>query len=88
MATVISAELSIREEGLPLPFRFFAFVFLIMVWGTLRCDDCQNVNPMSLALSQLGLSFKLRRTKTSGPGKQVGELTGFIARAASLVGDD
>ena len=46
------------------------------------------MDPSSLELSQLGLKFILRRTKTSGPGKPVGELHGFVARDISLSGVD
>ena len=51
-------------------------------------DDSQNVDPSSLELSQLGLKFILRCTKSSGLGKPVGELHGFISRDVSLSGVD
>eukprot|EP00439_Symbiodinium_sp_Y106_P004796 s6147_g1.t1 len=59
-----------------------------MIWGCLRCDDLQGISPESITLSQLGLKFTLSRTKTSGPGKRVGQLQGFVLRSISLSGYD
>ncbi|CAE7378144.1 unnamed protein product, partial [Symbiodinium pilosum] len=39
-------------------------------------------------LSQVGLKFCLRKTKTSGPGRKVGELFAYISRSAGLSGFD
>ena len=88
VAIAVSSELTLANEAAPLGQRFYSFVLLLLLWGTMRCDDLQNVDPASLELSQLGLRFVLRRTKTSGPGKPVGELQGFIARDISLSGVD
>ena len=88
VAIAVSSELTLANEAAPLGQRFYSFVLLLLLWGTMRCDDLQNVDPASLELSQLGLRFVLRRTKTSGPGKPVGELQGFIARDVSLSGVD
>ncbi|CAE7499078.1 unnamed protein product [Symbiodinium sp. CCMP2456] len=41
-----------------------------------------------MTLSQLGLKFILSRTKTSGPGKRVGQLQAFVLRSVSLSGYD
>lgn len=88
VAIAVSAELTLANNTAPLGQRFYSFVLLLLLWGTMRCDDLQNVDPSSMELSQLGLKFILRRTKTSGPGKPVGELQGFIARDVSLSGVD
>ncbi|CAL1154777.1 unnamed protein product [Cladocopium goreaui] len=88
VAIEMSSELVLDNLTAPIGQRFYSFVLLLLLWGTMRCDDLQNVDPSSLELSQLGLKFVLRRTKTSGPGKPVGELHGFIAREVSLTGVD
>ena len=88
VAIALSSELVLGDLTAPIGQRFYAFVLLLLLWGTMRCDDLQNVDPSSLELSQLGLKFILRRTKTSGPGKPVGELHGFVARDISLSGVD
>ena len=59
-----------------------------MIWGTLRADDVQNIDPASLRLSGVGLRFTLGCTKTSGPGRRVGTLPGFISRTTGLSGLD
>ena len=59
-----------------------------MIWGTLRADDVQNIDPASLRLSGVGLRFTLGRTKTSGPGRRVGTLPGFVSRTTGLSGLD
>ncbi|CAE7431666.1 unnamed protein product [Symbiodinium sp. CCMP2456] len=64
------------------------FMLLLMVWACLRCDDLQGICPESMTLSQLGLKFVLSRTKTSGPGKRVGQLQAFVLRSVSLSGYD
>ena len=87
VAIAVSAELTLANAAAPLGQRFYCFV-LLLLWGTMRCDDMQNVDPASMELSQIGLKFILRRTKTSGPGKPVGELHGFVAREVSLSGVD
>ena len=86
VAIALGSELVLGNFTAPVGQRFYAFVLLLLLWGTMRCDDLQNVDPSSLELSQLGLKFILRRTKTSGPGKPVGELHGFVARDTSLSG--
>ncbi|OLP89616.1 hypothetical protein AK812_SmicGene28909 [Symbiodinium microadriaticum] len=68
--------------------RFTAFTLLLMIWASLRCDDVQNIDPESLKLSQVGLRFVLKKTKTSGPGRKVGELHAFVARTVGLNGYD
>ena len=88
VAIEMNAELVLDNYTAPVGQRFYAFALLLLLWGTMRCDDLQNVDPSSLELSQLGLKFVLRRTKTSGPGKPVGELHGFVAREVSLTGVD
>eukprot|EP00439_Symbiodinium_sp_Y106_P030148 s8853_g3.t1 len=88
VAILLSAELTLMRLSAPAGLRFACFMLLIMIWGCLRCDDLQGISPESITLSQLGLKFTLSRTKTSGPGKRVGQLQGFILRSISLSGYD
>ena len=88
VAILLSAELTLMRLSAPAGLRFACFMLLIMIWGCLRCDDLQGISPESITLSQLGLKFILSRTKTSGPGKRVGQLQGFILRSISLSGYD
>ncbi|CAE7350267.1 unnamed protein product [Symbiodinium pilosum] len=88
IAILLALEITLVRTGTPPRLRFGCFMLLIMVWSALRRDDLQSIDPSSLSLSQLGLKFTLRRTKTSGPGKKLGALQGFILRAVSLSGYD
>lgn len=88
VAVLIACELVVDDENLLPGFRFYAFMLLLMFWGTLRCDDLQNIDPRSCLLSQWGLRFIIKWTKTTGPGKSVGALHGFISRSVSLSGAD
>ena len=84
VAMVLSAEILLVKVGTPAGLRFGCFIFLLMCWGTLRCDDIQGIDPSSITLSQLGMKFTLTRTKTSGPGKRIGQLQGYLLRGLSL----
>ena len=84
VAMVLSAEILLVKVGTPAGLRFACFIFLLMCWGTLRCDDIQGIDPSSITLSQLGMKFTLTRTKTSGPGKRIGQLQGYLLRGLSL----
>ena len=88
IAVLLAAELLVGANVKPIGLRFTAFAFLLMAWATLRADDLQHVDPSSLMLSQLGLRLTLKRTKTTGPGKSIGDMTAFIARGASISGVD
>ena len=88
VAVVLAAEVTVVRISAPPGLRFMCFMLLLMVWGCLRCDDLQGISPESLTLSQLGLKFTLGRTKTSGPGKRVGQLQGYILRSVSISGYD
>ena len=88
VAIMLACELTVRKSSLPVGCRIMAFILLIMTWGTLRADDVQNIDPASLRLSGVGLRFTLGRTKTSGPGRRVGTLPGFVSRTTGLSGLD
>ena len=88
VSAMLACEMMVCRPVYELGLRFTAFVLLLMIWSSLRCDDVQNIDPSSLRLSQVGLRFVLRKTKTSGPGRKVGELHAFVSRIVSLSGFD
>ena len=88
VAAFLVCEMVVCRPVYELGLRFTAFTLLLMTWASLRCDDVQNIDPESLKLSQVGLRFVLKKTKTSGPGRKVGELHAFVARTVGLSGYD
>ena len=88
IAIMLSMELLLCTTSQAQGLRFVAFCGLLMTWSTLRADDLQHVDIKSVRLSQVGLKFCLRKTKTSGPGRKVGELFAYISRSAGLSGFD
>ena len=88
VAILLACELVVRKSSLAVGYRLMAFFLLMMIWGTLRADDVQNIDPSSLQFSQVGLRFVLGRTKTSGPGRRVGTLPGFVSRTTGISGLD
>ena len=88
VAILLACELVVRKSSIAVGYRLMAFFLLVMIWGTLRADDVQNIDPSSLQLSQVGLRFVLGRTKTSGLGRRVGTLPGFVSRTTGISGLD
>eukprot|EP00435_Cladocopium_sp_Y103_P074208 s172_g47.t1 len=88
VAMVISLELIAADETLPRFKRALAWVVLVMVWGSMRCDDMQAALPHRTTLSNFGLRLILGRSKTSGPDKVQKEVSVHIYRTASLSGED
>ena len=88
IAILMSLEMMLARTNTDSGLRFACFMVLLMVWGALRCDDLQSIDPSTVSFSQLGLKFLLHRAKTSGPGKKQGTLQGFILRGVSLTGYD
>ena len=58
--------------------RVVAWTRLVKVFGVLRSDDMQRINPSEVDLAEGGLTARLRRTKTSGAGKKVKDLRLFV----------
>ena len=85
VSVILACELLVCSPSYPDGMRYMAFL-LIMIWTSLRADDTQNIEPVRL--SQIGLRFVLKRTKTSGAGRKVGELHAFISRVAGVSGYD
>mgnify|MGYP001825758334 CR=1 FL=1 len=82
---VMSLELALRDEGLELFFRAFAWTRLLKLWTSSRADDIQGVNPENIRFSTRGLEGLFDRTKTSGPGRRVRWLPFFVSRQAFVV---
>eukprot|EP00435_Cladocopium_sp_Y103_P012339 s5620_g3.t1 len=88
VAMLISLELLVVEETELLYKRALAWVILVMVWGSMRCDDMQAVLPERTTLSNFGLRLVLGKSKTTGPDKQQKEIMVHVLRTVSLTGED
>ena len=88
VAIMTSLELLVVNEETDHYFRFVGWLMLLASWTSLRVDDIQSIQPESLRLSNRGLSFKLARTKTTGPGRIHGAVHGFVCREVSITGED
>ena len=82
----ISLECLVDDTPCPIYARALAWV--VMLWGAMRCDDVQSVNPGRILLTGLGLRLYLSRTKKTGPDKPQKEVQAFIHRQTSLTGVD
>eukprot|EP00973_Karenia_brevis_P009322 1261895-Karenia_brevis.AAC.1 len=65
---VISLELMVFDEAVPIFLRFVAWIKLLRIWGSLRSDDLQGLAPQFLRWMPSGVTGHLDRSKTSGPG--------------------
>ena len=64
--------------------RVLAWAKLIKIWGSLRFDDMQKINPQRLTFLGGRLTATLRTTKTSGHGKRAQELPVCISEHAYI----
>lgn len=88
VAMIVSLELLVVDESEMLYKRAMAWVILVMVWGSLRCDDVQAILPSRTTLSNFGLRMVLGKSKTTGPDKQQKEVMVHVLRTISLTGED
>ena len=89
VAMCISLECLVDDVLYPYLYaRALAWVVLVMLWGAMRCDDVQSINPGRILLTGLGLCVDLSRTKTTGPDKPQKEVQALIHRQTSLTGVD
>ena len=58
---------------------------LVKVWASLRWSDVQAILPEELRLIEGRLTTTLRKTKTSGPNRQVKELPVCVSEKAYFV---
>ena len=77
-----SLEAMVENDKLLLGLRAIAWVKLVKVWGALRWDDIQKVNPKELKYYAGRMTTTLRYTKTTGPTKRVQELPVCISEHA------
>ena len=88
VSIILSLELYVCDERKPNYGRFLAWVVLLMVWMTLRCDDVQWIDIGRMIFTSSGLKLIITRTKTTGPGHRAQEVPAFIERNCSLSGRD
>ena len=88
VAILVALELFTVNEEAEVFFRFISWLMLLANWASLRVDDIQNIQPETLRMSTRGLSFKMSRTKTTGPGRLHGAIHGFVARDITITGED
>ena len=69
-------------------FRLVAFCKLLKLWGCLRFNDLQGINPGKVVFSREGIRLVMERSKTTGPGKRTGDMMVFISRTAGFSGAD
>eukprot|EP00435_Cladocopium_sp_Y103_P056270 s108_g19.t1 len=88
IAMLLSLELTVEDEGEPIFARTLAWVVLVMIWASLRCDDVQAILPHRSMLTNFGLKVVMGKTKTTGPDKPQKEVSAFVFRTISLTGVD
>ena len=88
VAILIALELLVVSNDVELYHRFVGWLMLVANWASLRVDDVQNIQPETVRLSMRGLSFRISKTKTTGPGRLHGAIHGFVAREISITGED
>ena len=88
VAILIALELQTVNEKLDVYTRFISWLMLVANWASLRLDDLQNIQPETVRLSTRGISFRIARTKTTGPGRLHGALYGFVHRDITITGED
>ena len=88
IAMLLSLELVVADVSQRLFSRALALVVLVMIWGSMRCDDVQSTLPHRTTLSNYGLRMVLGKSKTSGPDKIQKEVSVHVYRTVSLTGED
>ena len=88
LAVMLALELAVMDMEYSFYMRLICWTVLLAAWGTMRMDDVQCVLPQSLKLSRRGLTLRLARTKTTGPGKLHGQCHVFVNRCCCLSGED
>ncbi|CAE8621781.1 unnamed protein product [Polarella glacialis] len=87
LSQLISLELFVACVDIPLYHRAFAWYKLVKVWASLRSDDCMGLQPCHLKTVAGGIEFMLERTKTSGPGRRLRWLKGYVSSRATITGN-
>ena len=82
---VMALEMGVGDAEVPRAYRVFMWARLLKVYGVLRSDDLQRLDPGRVQMRESGLSAKLSWTKTTGAGKKVRGLVLPIPVSAWLV---
>eukprot|EP00435_Cladocopium_sp_Y103_P068936 s20_g32.t1 len=77
-------EHMVDDETKRLGYRIVAWIKLVKLWGSLRWDDVQRINPKELKYYSGRMTTILRVTKTTGPSKRVQELPVCISENAFI----
>ena len=85
VVVIAGLEVAVGNEELPVCLRVVAWCRLLKTFGVLRADDLQRISPDDVELQGSYLTAKMRRTKTSGAGKKVRDLTMFVLSSAWIV---
>lgn len=88
IGAIIGLELLVCSEDYCNYTRLIGWVMLLMCWMVLRADDVQWIDPARMHISGTEVRMILRRTKTTGPGRRAVEVPAYVARDASLAGED
>ena len=84
MALLLSLEHFVMDQEQPIYLRVYAWLRLAKFWGSLRFSDLQWIAPHSIRWLAWGLTAKISRSKTTGPGKKVQTLQLAISAGAWL----
>ena len=88
VAILIALELVVGDVDQSFYKRLVSWTMLLGVWGCMRVDDIQSVAPESVRVSSRGLTMRLSRSKTTGPGKLHGQVHAFVRRDITITGTD
>ena len=88
ISSIIGLELLVCSPEYCNYTRLLGWVMLLMCWMVLRADDVQWIDPSRMHMNGTCVRMILRRTKTTGPGRRAVEVPAYVARDASLSGED
>ena len=83
---IVAMELGVLCDAVPLVLRVVLWSRLLKIFGVLRADDLRRLGPHQVLLQTSGFTATLKRTKTTGAGKKVRDLSVFIPAGTSLSG--
>jgi hypothetical protein len=88
LCVVAGLERLVISEGVARYVRMYAWWLLLKGWGSMRFDDHRGLVPAKMVMGPRGLSARLVRTKTSGPGKRVETLPLFVGKSSYIFEED
>eukprot|EP00435_Cladocopium_sp_Y103_P069617 s20_g33.t1 len=77
-------EHMVEDDTKRIGYRIVAWIKLVKLWGCLRWDDIQKINPKELKYYGGRMTTILRTTKTTGPTKRIQELPVCVAEHAFI----